>query len=53
MIKNFLIISILFFFTSCSNWANEELKTSGKANSASSRINASESSSKNILKDLE
>lgn len=51
---------IIAFFILCSviscapkNWAAEEAKASAKAGSASGRINASESNSKDVFKELD
>jgi len=52
MIKILTIISLIFL-TSCQSFAQKEFEKSAKASSASSRINASDSNSQNILKELD
>lgn len=51
MIKKLITILALTFLISCQ--ANEEAKKTGKANSASGRINSSESNSKDVFKELD
>jgi hypothetical protein len=46
-------ITLLFFFASCSSFVKEEAKKTIKSNSASNRINSSESNNKEILKELD
>jgi hypothetical protein len=47
-----LILLSLIILTSCQNWFEEETKKTGKASSASSRINSSDENSKSIFKEL-
>jgi hypothetical protein len=51
--KSLILLFTLTSITACSNWASEEAKTSSKAGSASSRINASDSNSKDAFKELD
>jgi len=51
--KLIIIISVLLISNCSANWASKEAKTSGKATAASGRINASDSNSQNIFKELE
>lgn len=53
MIKKLITILVLTILASCSSWTVDEVKKTGKAAAASSRINSSDNSSKDILKELD
>ena len=54
--KKLITIFTLVLLASCGggkDWAKEEAKSSAKAGAASGRINASESNSENVFKELD
>jgi hypothetical protein len=51
--KKLILLLTLTSLTACSNWASEEAKASAKAGAASSRINSSDSNSKDAFKELD
>ena len=53
MTKKLLTILSLFFLVSCQSILAKEQAKTAKANSASQRINASDSNSSDILKELD
>ncbi len=52
MTKKISTIILLTLLASCANWMSEEAKNSGKSAAASGRVNASESNSQGIFKEL-
>jgi hypothetical protein len=53
MTKKLLTILTLIFLASCTSQYAEEMKKTGKAGAASGRINASDSNSQDMLKELD
>ena len=53
MTKKLITITILFFLASCQSNPHEEITKTAKAASASARINATDSNSKDVLKELD
>ena len=51
--KKLLTILTLILLASCQNTVNQEAVKTGKANSASTRINSSDSNSNSIFKELD
>ncbi len=52
--KNLILTLALISLASCAaNWAQEEAKASAKAGAASTRINASDSNSRDVFKELD
>lgn len=50
--KILVILSAVLFLTSCSSLYQKELEKTGQANSASQRINSTNSNSDNLFKEL-
>jgi len=53
IIQKTLILSLIFASVSCSNVYKEEMIKSGKSSAAKSRIDASQSSSDSVFKDVD
>jgi len=51
--KKLILISALIFLASCQSDYQKEIKKTGKAAAASERINASDSNSRDMLKELD
>ncbi len=51
--KKILILTVLITLASCNSFIKDEARKTVKSNTSSSRINSSESNSKEILKELD